>query len=102
MDSFFFFKIFICLFIYGRVGSSSLRAGFLWLQRAGATLRFSARASHCLGLSHCRAWALGTQASVVVARGLSSYGSQALECRLSSWRMGLVALRHVGSSRTRA
>ena len=32
----------------------------------------------------CRAWALGTRASVVVAHGLSSCGSQALERRLSS------------------
>ena len=34
--------------------------------------------------SRCRAWALGTQASVVVARRLSSCGLQALELRLSS------------------
>ena len=34
--------------------------------------------------SRCRAWALGTQASVVVARGLSSCGLRALEHRLSS------------------
>ena len=32
----------------------------------------------------CGAWALGTQASVVAAHGLSSCGSQALERRLSS------------------
>ena len=32
----------------------------------------------------CGARALGTWASVVVARGLSSCGSWALECRLSS------------------
>ena len=42
------------------------------------------------------------RASVVVACGLSSCGSRALERRLSSERMGLVAPRHVGSSRTRA
>ena len=38
-----FFKInkFIYLFIFGCVGSSLLRAGFLQLQRAGATLRCS-------------------------------------------------------------
>ena len=35
--------------------------------------------------SHCRARALDTQASVVVAHGLSSCGSWALEHRLSSW-----------------
>ena len=34
--------------------------------------------------SRCGAWALGTRASVVVARGLSSCGSQAPERRLSS------------------
>ena len=34
--------------------------------------------------SRCRARALGAQASVVVARGLSSCGSRALEHRLSS------------------
>ena len=49
----------------------------------------------------CRAQALGVQASGVVAHGLRSCGSQALECMLSSWRTGLVALQHVGSSRTR-
>ena len=38
------------------------------------------------------------ETSVVVARGLSSCGSRALERRLSS----CVATRHVGSSRTRA
>ena len=44
----------------------------------------SARASHCGGFSCCGARALGVRASVVVARGLSSYGSWALERRLSS------------------
>ena len=51
--------------------------------RAGATLRCGARACHCGGFSSCRARALGVWASVV-ARGLSSGGSQALEHRLSS------------------
>ena len=41
-------------------------------------------ASHCSGFSCCRAWALGVQASVVVAHGLSRSGSRAPECRLSS------------------
>ena len=57
---------------------------FLQLQRAGATLRCSARASHCGGFTCCGARALGAQASVAVARGISSCGSWALECRLSS------------------
>ena len=46
--------------------------------------RCQAWASHCGGFSCCRAQALGTRASVVVARGLSSCGSWALERRLSS------------------
>ena len=54
------------------------------MRRAGATLRCDARASHCSGFSHCGAWALGMRASVVVAHGLSSCGSQALDHRLSS------------------
>ena len=49
-----------------------------------ATLRCGARASHCGGFSWCGAQALGTWASVGVARGLSSCGSRALERRLSS------------------
>ena len=36
-----------------------------------STLRYGARASHCSGFSCCGARALGAQASVVVARGLS-------------------------------
>ena len=54
------------------------------LLQAGATLCSGARASHCSGFSCCGARALGTWASVVVARGLSSCGSWALEHRLSS------------------
>ena len=50
---------------------------------SGATLCCFAQASHC-GFSCCGAWALGVRASVVVARGLSSCGLQALERRLSS------------------
>ena len=63
--------------------------GFPYLWQVGATLCYSARTSHCSGFS-CGAQALGTQASVVVARGLSSCGSRALECRLS--RCGARAL----------
>ena len=50
----------------------------------GATLCCSALASHCSGFSCCGAWAVGTEASVAVARGLSSCVSRALEHRLSS------------------
>ena len=80
-----FFKInLFYLFIFGCIGSLLLRTGFLYLQRAGATLRCGARASHWGGFSCCRAWDLGAWASVVVAHGLSSCGSRALERRLSS------------------
>ena len=81
----FFFNKFIYLFIFGCVGSSLLHAGFLQLWRAGATLCCGARASHCGGFSCCEARALGIRASVVVACGLSSCGSLAVECRLSSY-----------------
>ena len=79
----FFFNKFIYLFIYffGCVGSSLLRAGFLKLRRAGATLRCGAWASHCGGFSCCGAQALGARASVVVARRLRA---RALERRLNS------------------
>ena len=77
--SFFFFLNF-----FGCVGSLLLRAGFLQLWRAGATLCCSARASYCGGFSCCEAQALGTRASVVVAHGLSSCSSRALEHRVSS------------------
>ena len=80
---FFFFSLFN-LFIFGCVGSSLLRVGFLQLQRVGATLCCGMRASHCGGFSCCGAQALGTWASVIVALRLSSCGSWALEHRLCS------------------
>ena len=46
--------------------------------------RASSAEAGCRGFSCCRALALGAQASVVVARGLSSCGLQALKLRLSS------------------
>ena len=48
----------------------------------------SSRASHCGGVSCCRA-----QASVVVARGLSSCGSRPLERRLRSCGAWALLLR---------
>ena len=81
---FIYFLNFIYLFIFGCVGSLLLRAGFLRLRRARATLRYGAEASHCGGFSCCGAWALGVRASAVVVHGLSSCGSRALERRLSS------------------
>ena len=72
------------LFIFGCVRSSLLCVGFLQLWRAGATLRCSARASHCGGFSCCGARTLGRRASVVVECGLSSCGLRSLERMLSS------------------
>ena len=72
------------LFYFWLRWSLVLHAGFLQLRRVGATLHCSALASHCSGFSCCEAWVLGVRASVIVARGLSSCGSQALERRLSS------------------
>ena len=100
----------IYTFFYGCIGSLLLRTGFLQLQQAGATLRCSARASHCGSFSCCGARALGMQASVVVARRLSSCGSQAQQLWFAGsraqaqqlWCTGLVAPWHVGSSWTRA
>ena len=51
---------------------------------AGATLRYGAWASHCSGFSCCKAQALGTRASVVVAHEFSSCGSRAQLLR-SMW-----------------
>ena len=73
--------MYVCI---GCIGSSLPHVDFLQLWRAGATLLCGAQASHCGGFFCCGARALGVQASVVVARGLSSCGSWALECRLSS------------------
>ena len=82
---FFFFKfyLFIYLFIYGCVGSSFLREGFLQLRQVGATLHRGAQASHYRGLSCCGAPAPDAQAQQL-------------------WLTGLVAPWHVGSSQTRA
>ena len=68
---------------------------FIYLFLAALGLHCCARAFSSCGewglLFSCGARALGAWASVVVARGLSSCGA-----------LGLVALRHVGSPRTRA
>ena len=76
------FYLFIYLFIFGCTGSSLLCG--LSLVEASRGFRCGARTSHCGGFSCHRAQALGVRASVVVTHGLSSCGSQALECRLSS------------------
>ena len=74
----------ICLFIYFWLHWVFIAACGLQLRQVGDTLRCGAWPSHCGGFSCCGAWALGTQVSVVVARGLSSCGTRVLERRLSS------------------
>ena len=101
---FLFYRDFIYLFfIFGCIGSVLLCMGFLQLRRAGATLHCTAWTSRCSGFSCCGARALGTRASVVVARELQQLwltGSRAQAQQL--WCTGLVAPWHVGSSQTRA
>ena len=83
LSSFLFLNNCIYLFIFGSAGSLLLRGHVLQLQRVGAFLRCSARASHCGGFS-CAEYGLhGAWASVVVPNGLNSCASQALEHRLS-------------------
>ena len=62
----------IHLFIFSWDRSLMVHVGFVQLQQARATLCCGAWAPHGNGLSCCRAWALGTQASVVAAHRLSS------------------------------
>ena len=78
-----FFFFLLIIFIFGCVGSSFLREGFLQLRQVGATLHRGARASHYRGLSCCGAEAPDAQAQYL-------------------WFTGPVAPRHVGSSQTRA
>ena len=69
-------KLFIYLFIYLCLCWVFTAARGLSLVAArGATLRCGAQASHCGGFSCCGAWALGAQASVVVAHRLQRGGS---------------------------
>ena len=66
------------------LGLRSFVRAFSSCGEGGATLCCVVQASHCSGLSCCKAQALGAWASVVVARGLSSCGPRALEHGLSS------------------
>ena len=75
---------FIYLLFLSALGLRCCAWAFLWLRRVRATLCCGSRASYCGSFSCCGAQALGAQASVVVAHGLSSCGTWALERRLSS------------------
>ena len=88
--SFFHLKKFNYLFIYF-VCARSLTA-LQWRPTAlsscnewGLNSGCGMQTPHCGGLSCRRAPALGMQAPLVAARGLSSFGSWALENRIRSW-----------------
>ena len=78
----FFLKVCLCyclyifklLFIFGCAGSLLLLRRLSLVLVSGATLCFHAWSSHCSGFSCCGAWALGVQASAVVACGLMWLG----------------------------
>ena len=59
------------------IASSSWESVWIWLQQIRAALCCGVWASRCSSLSCCRAWTLGTRASVVAAHGLSTCGIQA-------------------------
>ena len=82
-DLFVIFKKFIYLFLAALVFFAACRLSLVAVSR-GYSLRCGVWASHCGVFSCCGARALGTWASVLVACGLSSCGSWALERRLSS------------------
>ena len=73
---------FIYLFIFGCIGSSLLRGLSLVAASVGYFVVVHGLLIVVASLC-CGARVLGTRASVVVARGLSSCGSRALERRLS-------------------
>ena len=81
---FFFFLIYLfLLFIFGCIGSSLLRAGF---SLVAASAGYSSLQCTCFSLRWfllLGAQALGTRASVVVARGVYSAGSVVVAHRLS-------------------
>ena len=99
---FIFFNLFY-LFIFGCVGSSLLHAGFSLVvaSRGYSSLR-------CTGFS--LRWLLWLPSTGSRRAGFSSCGTWAQQLWLAGsraqaqqlWHMGLVALWHVGSSRTRA
>ena len=76
---FFFFNLFLAVLGLAARGLSLVEVSgdYSLLQCLGFSLRWLPFAAE-------HRWALGARASVVVARRLSSCGSQALECRLSS------------------
>ena len=93
--------IFLDAFIFAHAGFLLLCTDFLQLKQAGATFHCSVWASHYEGFSYGGAQALGYQASVAAARGLSLWLKSSRALGQWLWYSGSVALQHVGSSRTR-
>ena len=81
---FYYWPLKIFIYLFGWAGSSLLSTGPSSCSERGLLSNWGAQASHCGGLSCCRAWALGIWASVVVVCGLSCCGSQDPEHRLSN------------------
>ena len=63
-------KIFFCLFL-AVLGLRCCAWGFSSCSNGGLLSSCGVWASHCVGFSCCRAWALDVQILVVVANGLS-------------------------------
>ena len=85
-----FLKKYIYLFIFGCVESSLLRVGFLVAASRGYSSLWWA--------GFLWRWLLLLRSTGSRCTGFSRCGSRAQQL----WLVGLVALRHVGSSRTRA
>ena len=106
---FFILFIYLNLFIYliylflAALGLRCCTRAFSSCKRAGATLHCSARASHCGGLSCCRARAPGAWASVAVAPRLSCSSAcgilpdQGSNPRPPHWQADSQTLCHQGS-----
>ena len=96
-----FWYSFMHLYFFGCAGSLLL-PGFLTLLWGGLLSSRAALPSHRAGCSCCQAWTGGCLGLSRSALGLSSCGSRTREHRLQElWWTGLVAPRHVGSSRNR-
>ena len=79
---FFFFLIYFIYLFFTALGLHCCAWAFSSCGERG--LLFVVVCGLPIAVTCCGAWALGTQASVVVACGLSSCGSWALECKLGS------------------
>ena len=88
-----FFNLILFIFIFGCVGSLLLCTGFSLVAASRGYSSLQCVGFSLGGFSCCKARALGVRASVVVALGLSSCGSWALEHRLSSCGAGASLLR---------